>query len=229
MAGLDVDTTIGKMGLRLPGGPVGPAGGAVARDSTAESEKPRYDVKAFATTVLLAMSLGAGGLSAQQPIIGGDPLVSAVLDRDLGRAKALLLAGDQPQGRDVGRRPLTVIAVANNDPGMLDLLLDYGANANETDGTGNSPLSHASALGNIDAVDRLIAAGAQVDWANQQGMTPLMRAAQTGAIGVIRRLLDAGAIADLTDFTGRDALAWAETNNHERAAAILRAAVAAGS
>lgn len=199
------------------------------RDSTAKTEKPRYDVRAFATVLLLAMTLGAGSLPAQQPILGGDPLVGAVLDRDVDGAKALLLAGNPPQGRDLGRRPLTVIAVANGDVPMLSLLLDYGANANETDANGNSPLSHAAALGNIDAVDRLIAAGVQVDWANQQGMTPLMRAAQVGANSVVRRLLDAGALVDLTDFTGRDALVWAETNNHQRAAAMLRAALAAGS
>ncbi|MGF1625156.1 MAG: ankyrin repeat domain-containing protein [Alphaproteobacteria bacterium] len=183
-------------------------------------------MKSFATILILAIGVGVGSVSAQQPLIGGDPLVSAVLARDAGRAKALLLAGSQPQGRDLGRRPLTVIAVSNNDVAMLTLLLDYGANANETDGTGNSPLSQASALGNIDAVDRLIAAGAQVNWANQQGMTPLMRAAQAGAVGVIRRLLDAGALVDLTDFTGRDALSWAESSNHQRAAQILRDALA---
>ena len=107
---------------------------------------------------------------------------------------------------------------------MLNLLLEFGANPNETDGLGNSPLMHACALNNSYAVERLIAAGAQVDWANQQGLTPLMRAAQAGAIGAIRTLLEHGALIDLTDYTGRDAMSWAMTNGHQRAAELLRAA-----
>jgi ankyrin repeat protein len=211
--------------MALPAAGTGPGG---PRDSTVGTGKPRSDVKT-AIVLLLAMVLGVVPAAAQQPILGGNPLVRAVLDRDLSQAKALLLSGNAPQGRDLNRRPLTVIAVANNDLAMLDLLLAYGANANETDAQGNSPLSHAAALGSIDAVERLIAAGVQLDWANQQGMTPLMRAAQVGANAIVRRLIDAGALVDLTDFTGRDALAWAETNGHQRAAAMLRTALAAGS
>jgi ankyrin repeat protein len=199
--------------MALPAAGTGPGG---PRDSTVGTGKPRSDVKT-AIVLLLAMVLGVVPAAAQQPILGGNPLVRAVLDRDLSQAKALLLSGNAPQGRDLNRRP------------MLDLLLAYGANANETDAQGNSPLSHAAALGSIDAVERLIAAGVQLDWANQQGMTPLMRAAQVGANAIVRRLIDAGALVDLTDFTGRDALAWAETNGHQRAAAMLRTALAAGS
>ncbi len=188
------------------------------------SDVPRWGVKQVASAAFLfiALAIGLQAAHGQQPLLGGDPLVAAVLDRNFDRAKALLLAGTPPQGRDTDGRPLTVIAIANTDVRTLGLLLSYGANPNETDRRGNGPLSQAAALGNIDAVNLLIDAGARINNANQQGMTPLMRAAEAGAIGVIRRLLEAGATVDATDFTGRDALSWAEINGHERAATILR-------
>ena len=67
-------------------------------------------------------------------------------------------------------------------------------------------------------------ARAVVDVQNRSGVTPLMTAARRGNTDVVRLLLAHGADPSMSDFTGRDAVGWAEDSRKQALVQILRQA-----
>lgn len=108
-----------------------------------------------------------------------------------------------------GRTALDYAASFNNLD-MAKLLLDHGAHIDWRDNLGNSALHWAAERGNVAIMRFLIERGATVDFPNTQGITPLMVAAEHGQPAAVRLLLASGADPKKQDFTGRDALGWAE-------------------
>jgi len=72
----------------------------------------------------------------------------------------------------------------------------------------------------------LLDAGAPIDPEDKNGMTPLMFAARSGRIDMVRLLLERGADPGKTDFTGRDALGWAEEGRSPAVVQALQRAAA---
>lgn len=75
------------------------------------------------------------------------------------------------------------------------------AHINSTDSSGNTPLSWASARGDLDSVLILLEHGASFDIANDVNAKPIHLAAQTGNVPTIRALVQAG--ADVNDVVPR--------------------------
>ncbi len=94
---------------------------------------------------------GRGGLA---------PLVQAVRFNRLDAARALLGAGASPRVRDRTGEGLLMVAINDNHPQMLDLLLEHGLPVDEPDANGLSPLYWAAYLKRPELVRRLQAAGA---------------------------------------------------------------------
>lgn len=78
-------------------------------------------------------------------------------------------------------------------------MLDEGADPNEIDEQGETPLHKAAREGHCDAVNALIEFGADVNAVNVMGMTPLHWVALNGRSAVAALLIDAGADPDLSD------------------------------
>ena len=79
------------------------------------------------------------------------------------------------------------------EEGNVDLvksLLERGADINDRDAYGGTPLYRAAAQGNVEVVDLLIEQGAEVDSPNNQGWTPLHIASQPGHLEAARVLID---------------------------------------
>ena len=122
---------------------------------------------------------------------------------------------------DNGETPLCY-AAQFGDARMANALIFYGADINARDPFGNTALHWAAQRGAIDVIQLLLAAKAPVDAQNKQGVTPLMMAAKSGQAAASRLLLKNGADPKKQDFTGRDAIGWAD--GKPAVLAILRSA-----
>jgi serine/threonine-protein kinase len=92
-------------------------------------------------------------------------------------------------------------AVANGKIDVVKSLLANGANVNETDPTGSTPLmlaaeGNAHLPNNLPMVEALIDARASLEARDSQGRTALHRATAEGKIDAVRLLADSGAIVN---------------------------------
>ena len=82
-------------------------------------------------------------------------------------------------------------ATWNHQTTMVQLLIDLGANVNQSDDHGNTPLHFAAFNGNRDITDLLIGAKANLHATNMYGKTALMKAHNRGRIGNVTQLVEA--------------------------------------
>jgi len=111
-------------------------------------------------------------------------------------------------------------AVTKSRGNLVELLLANGADVNAKDAFAESPLDSAVKEGLPEMVELLIAKGANVN--GDGGTTPLHKSASTGQKEIIELLLANGANVNVTIAFGDTPLDWADRNNKEDVAAILR-------
>jgi len=87
-------------------------------------------------------------------------------------------------------------SIEASDLAALTTLIDSGANVNETDIDGATPLHWAAYADELEAARLLVAAGADVTIATRYGVTALYLAAVNGNTAMIDLLLEAGADAE---------------------------------
>jgi uncharacterized protein len=151
-------------------------------------------------------------------------IIIAALNNDLEKVQELLVKGINPNTIDGdGRTVLILAATAGNAP-LAKLMLDAGAKTTLLDKTGNSALHYAAERGNIDVLRLMLDAKAPPDVLNKHGATPLLIAAGRGRVEAVRLLLDRGASIAKQDYTGRDAMSWAQDNRQNGIVQILRKA-----
>jgi hypothetical protein len=112
-------------------------------------------------------------------------------------------------GVDAAGNPALVNAVVERTPGLVDDLLDAGADIEATTAFGDTPLMMAVAFWRTEALETLLARRAEVNGRDQRGETALMYAAKSNNRAMVERLLQAGADASLRDARGRSAADWA--------------------
>ncbi len=101
-------------------------------------------------------------------------------------------------------------AAMNGNLQIIAILIKADAKLNPVDPLGDTPLHLSAEQNQTEAGKLLLDAGAEVDPQNKDGMTPLMIAASHGNLEMVRALLAKGANPSKTDYTGRDALGWAQ-------------------
>lgn len=111
----------------------------------------------------------------------------------------------------------------------LSLLLDAGAEPNQPDDDGWSPLMVAAANGRLQLVKLLVDAGANVNRrakarSTLDGMTALMAASHHGHSQVVQYLLEAGAKPDLKSSKGLDAATIAALEGHDTVVTLFKQA-----
>lgn len=131
-------------------------------------------------------------------------LAAAVGERRLDMAELLLNAGANPNHgfdgeRNDGRflvnvQGVTVVfgAVRSDKPIDLDilrLLIGKGADVNQADSLGNTPLTTACELGKVESVKILLANGANPNQANKKSEKPLDLARKSGNVELINLLI----------------------------------------
>ena len=143
------------------------------------------------TSQLIAQAAAAGDVETVRGLLEADPILVHSHTRDgwtplhlaahFGHgqvAEALLACGANVHARatnDLATTPL-LWAVMGQEVATVTLLLDHGADVNETTTAGSTPLHKASVLGNAALVRLLLARGANVNARNSGGQTPLTHA-----------------------------------------------------
>lgn len=117
---------------------------------------------------------------------------------------------------DYGRTSFHYAAYYNENPAVIRLLIDKGANVNAIDEYGKTPLHEAVSylnwrpdVSNLEVIRLLTDADADVNATDKDGETPLHEAVLYRDSEVIRLLLDNGADVNATDKDGKTVLYWA--------------------
>ena len=105
--------------------------------------------------------------------------------------------------------------------GAVRTLLDTGADANQPDGRGESPLAGVAFKGLIDVAELLVAGEAIIDAPSADGRTPLMMAAAFNRVEMVAWLLAHGASPDARDAAGLRAVDIARAMAANDVVAIL--------
>ena len=92
-------------------------------------------------------------------------------------------------GDDGAETPLITVAASQGNMPLVKLLLRYGANANEADEGGFTPLLCAAIEGHCDVARLLLDNGANAATDNNEGKTPLNAAIYQGNINMAELLL----------------------------------------
>ncbi len=122
----------------------------------------------------------------------------------IGLTFAVLLAGAPPAAAAVDV-PL-VDAVKVGDTARIRALIDDGADVNQAEADGTTPLHWAAYGADVEATRLLLGAGAVANTGNRYGVRPLSLACISGSPGVVAALLDAGANPNSTLTEGETAL-----------------------
>ena len=97
-------------------------------------------------------------------------------------------------------------AIEFKHPEVVKILIDAGANVNESGEYGQTMVMLASDHKNLQILNQLIAAGADVNRANDYKITPLASAAEQGNKEIVEALLKAGANVNARNTYGGTAL-----------------------
>lgn len=147
-------------------------------------------------------------------------LLHAVRAGSLATVKLLLGAGADPNVWD--REPHQGMSLHfAEDCGILDALLEAGADLEAATDDGATPLIEAVTARRLDVVARLLSAGAAVTATTFAGSSALHRAASSGDTEIARVLLAAGADLFALDSKGQTPMDRARSRGREDVLALL--------
>jgi ankyrin repeat protein len=154
-------------------------------------------------------------------------LADAVRNNDDARTRELLAAGADPDGYDdAGNAPLHIAAMQNN-PQLIEILLDAGAEIDRPrTGAGDTPLLEAVQNHGDDAALLLLARGADPTYAAWRGTALRCAIQQNARPDVVDALIEHGAIEKARD--PGHVVALFQITARAGKSAILRKLVAAG-
>ncbi len=156
-----------------------------------------------------------------------DNVARATAQNDAASVQQMVGTGNSPNQTDEEGRTGLHICAMNGNMQIARILVKAGAKLDLPDRLGNTPLHLAVARGQSEIAMLLINAGAKLDLENKSGMTPLMIAASRGNLELVRALIAKGASVAKTDYTGRDAIGWAEESRRPAVIQAIRRALAA--
>ncbi len=183
----------------------------------------RWLAPLLAICVLVALT-GSGRAEFSLLPDRNNNILIAALNNDLGKVRALLSSGANPNDTDVDGRTVLIHAATSGNAPLACLMLDNGARTNVVDKTGNTAMHYAAERGNTEVLRMLLDAKTPPDLSNKAGATPLMVGAGRGRTDIVRLLLERGASVAKQDYTGRNALNWAQDNRQNGTAQMLRKA-----
>lgn len=150
------------------------------------------------------------------------PFHMAACDGNVEMLKLMLQSGADINIKDGSNfTPLLYAASYDQVDAIYYLAKECGAKMTIKTESGNLPLAHAVAKGNIRSVAALLACGAPVDAANDAGETALLLATGLGSEEIVKMLLSHGANVNTHDTNARTPLHKAAWHNHVEIARML--------
>jgi ankyrin repeat protein len=146
------------------------------------------------------------------------PLVFASMTGDLENVQLLLKRGAVPSAESLSE------AVTFGYPEIVKSLIDAGADATITEGSGINLVHWATITNRSAVIPILLAAKADIDATDDFGFTPLMYAATVdeGNTDTIKALLNGGADRSIRNKENRTPLAQARRYKHAKLVDVLR-------
>jgi ankyrin repeat protein len=198
----------------------------------------------FTKSPAAPVSLTSSTVPPCSPQVSPAKLLKAI-ERNDARTLKRLLDALRVSGKDVVREVNQLGKLKNsNDPWLKDSeltplmlaaylgyenllapLIGAGANVNEIDGRGRSPLIWGASQTDNGCLNALLKAGARIDHADANGWTALMVASKNGVAASVQALLNGGAHVDQIGNHGETALKLAASRGH---ILILQALIDAG-
>lgn len=149
-----------------------------------------------------------------------EDFVNAAYTGDVKKVRALLKEVSV-NTRDKYKQTALIAASAGGHYGIVELLLDKGADINIQDDNGMSAFMWSSRRGDLDIVKLLLAGGANTNDKSNDGRTALIQTSLYDHPNVVKLLLQNGAVVDAADNAGLTALIIASEKGHEDIARIL--------
>ena len=146
------------------------------------------------------------------------PLVIAIIHKQIEMVKFLIDShADVKKTALKHKSPLFFVS----DVEIVDLLVSSGANVNNPDDQGLTPLHRASQDGLVDIASALIRHGADVNATDTNKQTPLHVAAANGQADVVKVLLLSGAEIKALDNARRSPEMLARRNDHLNVSSLI--------
>lgn len=159
---------------------------------------------------------------------GQTALVAAAYGNHLAVARQLVAAGADPNVKDETVQSAYLISTSEvgDDPRLLRLLLDHGADVKSLDSWRGTGLIRAADRGFADVVTTLLDTSIKIDHINRIGYTALHEAVVLGDGGVahqrtVAALIRGGVDTSIKDSRGSTALESARERGYDRIAALL--------
>jgi ankyrin repeat protein len=136
---------------------------------------------------------------------GTPALAFAVYLQQIEIIRALLAAGANPDiqfsNKERGYKNLSLVnfAATSGNLTILAMLKDAGANLENSDSTGQTPLMLAASRGHVEVLNYLIKSGCRLELKNESGYTALMFACKSGHLNCVKALIDNGANLNALD------------------------------
>ena len=158
-------------------------------------------------------------------------LLAAAYANDVSAARKLVADGADVNAKDDSEQSAYLIATSEigDDPRLLELTLDAGADVDAKDSFNGTGLIRAAERGYARIVRRLLTTDIDLVHVNRLGWTALLEAIVLGEGGrthtdTVRLLVDAGADVNLPDREGTTPLAHARRRDMTAIERILRRA-----
>ena len=153
------------------------------------------------------------------------PLVEAVIRNDVYAVKDILQRGGNAR-EEFEKQPFEVwsvlgAAAAQGYTQIALLLMAHGADVNEAEATGVTPLMFAAWNGRPETVQASIDSGAEIDAQSRSGTTALMLSITGCKIESTRVLINNGASLHLRDTRGNTALCFAKDYNDPKTVRLM--------
>lgn len=155
----------------------------------------------------VALEVGSVG-GAMISVDYSSPLAKAVSNEDIDEVRALLIKGENVNGKDDNYGKITplFIAIENGNVEITRLLLDFGAKVNVRDGGKQTPLMRLDEDATPELVKLLLDHDIKVDLTDKEGNTALILVAENVKPEVLSALIDAGADVNHANNEGQTAL-----------------------
>ena len=159
---------------------------------------------------------------------GRTALVAAAYGNHLATAEVLVRAGADVNAKDDTEQSAYLISTSEvgDDPRLLELTLEKGADVGSLDSYDGTGLIRAADRGHVRIVEKLLETRTDVDHVNNLGWTALLEAIILGEgderhTEVVRLLVEGGADPNLPDGEGVTPLGHARANGYDGMVEIL--------